>query len=257
MNDTFITDTETGMRVTTRAVLLDGANDRMTDWAEKHVRKDPQLAWILGNFVKADEANSNGHIFPLEDLKAHSVSTIANKPLNMLHHENYIVGAYSGGELLFPKETAAEDSTVIVEALSFMWKHIFPEEYALIQKAQKDGSLFYSMEASASELTFIDFDNKRVPYMGRYHESYPTKDPKANRILHKPHFGGGAIIIPPVRPGWSEADIKSLDALVAAHPTVAEATYKGFEETAPHLDPKTWETMMLQVMEMASQSPTD
>lgn len=241
-----------------RATLLDDSGDRLTAWAEKHVRKDPQLAWILGNFVEADNANSNGHIFPLDDLRDYSVATIEHKPLNMLHHEQYIIGAYAGGELLFPTGEAADDNSTIVEALSFMWKHIFHEEFALVQRAQKEGALFYSMEASAQELTFVDFDNKRVPYMGRTHESYPTKDLKAKRILHKPHFGGGAIIIPPVRPGWTHADIKQLDALVKERPELAESLYDGFQAEAPHLDAKTWEALMLKVMDQARDfSPED
>lgn len=253
-----IFETDTGVRFASRAHLLEPDGERMTAWAERYVRKDPHLAWLLGNFVEADNANDNGHIFPLDDLVKNGVKTVAHKPLNMLHHENYIVGAYAGAEMMYPKDTAADgDNRPFMEALAAMWKHIYAEEFQLIERAQKDGALFFSMEASADTLTFVDHDNITVPYMGRSHDSYPTQDVKAKRVLNNPRFGGGAIIIPPVKPGWSRADIKSLDALIREMPAVAEAVRAGFEQEAEHLSADQWDHMMRLVMEQARMFNTE
>lgn len=242
-----------------RMVVLGDPGNRLTAWAENYVRSDPsQLAWCLGRFVEADNPNGNGHIFPLKDLEDFGMGTIANKPLNMLHHENYIVGAYSAAEMIYPNKESADDVNghPYVESLSYIWKHIYPDEFAAVQKAHAEGSLFYSMEASAETLTFVDY-GVTVPYMGRYHESYPTKDMKAKRILNKPHFGGGAIIIPPVRPGWSGADIKSLDAFLHEQPEAAEAVFDGLKEEFAHLQQDDWEHMMCQLVKLAADSEMD
>lgn len=250
-------ETATGFRFATRGFLLGADSDRMTAWAEKHVHRDPDLAWVLGNFVEADNANSNGHIFTLGDLTETAVHTVAHKPLNMLHHENYIIGAYAGAEMIHPGPAAAtetadeENGHPYMEALAAMWRHIYPNEHRALEKAQKEGTLFFSMEASAESLTFVDFNNLTLPYMGRYHDSYPTKDPRTPRVLNKPHFGAGAIIIPPVRPGWNKADVKALDSFITDQPSAAEAVYAGLVDEFPHLDQSRWETMMGQLLGLA------
>src|ERR1035438_1430391 len=87
-----------------RAVLVEDSKELA--WAEKYVRHDPDLKWVLGNFVEADNANQNGHIFPLDDLKVARAS-IPNKPLNILHQGNYIVGAFTAAEMLWPESDSA------------------------------------------------------------------------------------------------------------------------------------------------------
>ncbi len=254
---TLIIPTESGFRYAAKANLVGEDDSRMVAWVEKFVRKDRDLAWVHGNFVEADNANNNGHIFPLKDLEEASVHTVVGKPLNMLHHENYIVGAYAGAEMVYPEASGAEQADdsnghPYMEALAGMWKHIYPDEHRMLQKAQAEGSLFFSMEAVAETLTFVDYNNVTVPYMGRSHDSYPTKDLTAKRILNKPHFSGGAIIIPPVRPGWSKADIKALDSFIEKQPSVAEAIFAGLETELPHLGQPQWELMMKQLITIAS-----
>lgn len=250
---TVIVPTDSGFRYATQANLIGDDDERMVAWVEKFVRKDRDLAWVHGNFVEADNANSNGHIFPLKDLEDASIHTVVGKPLNMLHHENYIVGAYAGAEMVYPAKEQADDQNghPYMEALAGMWKHIYPDEFRLLQKAQGEGSLFFSMEAVAESLTFVDFENVTVPYMGRSHDSYPTKDLTARRILNKPHFSGGAIIIPPVRPGWSKADIKALDSFIEKQPSVAEAVFANLQSEAPHMNQNDWEMMMKQLITIA------
>lgn len=251
----------TGVINVARAYLLEDS-DRLKAWAEQHVRSDLDIGWILGNFVEADNYNSNGHWFPLADLEAGGTSTIAGKPLNMLHHERYIVGAYAAGKMLYPTagdyakadaDTAEGIERPTVEALAGMWRRFFPEEYSLVQKAHKEGSLFYSMEAHPESLTCPDCTNT-YPFMGIVHDSY-CGHLNASRIskkrLNKPHFNAGAIIIPPVQPGWSQAQIRELAEKMSADPETVERLYSSFEAQAPHLDATVWEQMMLMVISQA------
>lgn len=250
--------TEAGFRFASQGHLIDADGERLTAWVERHVHKDKHLAWVLGNFVEADNANSNGHIFALKDLESTAVHTVAHKPLNMLHHENYIVGSFAGAEMVYPEVPAdstdqADDQNghPYMEALAAMWRHIYPDEHSMLEKAQKQGSLFFSMEATAESLTFVDYDNLTVPYMGRQDKSYPTQDVTTPRVLNNPHFGGGAIIIPPVRPGWSRADIKSLDSFISLQPAVSESVFAGIEQAFPHLEQGDWERMMQQLVALS------
>lgn len=240
-------ENEGGILVGGRAILLDDA--RECAWAEKYVRHDPDLKWVLGNYVEADNANDNGHIFPLDDLKA-SQATIFNKPLNMLHQYRRIVGNFAGAELLYPMEQDAKASTKpYVEALAAFYRYYFPEEYKAIEEAHAEGSLFYSMEAVPKTLTCAEPGcDLEFAYRGRIHDSYCAhlQEPVARRKLNRPHFKGGAIIIPPVSPGWSGADIKELSELMAQ--PAAEAVYEACKEAAPHLSSQEWESVMFQFL---------
>lgn len=241
---------------------LVGEDQRLKAWAEQHVRQDPDIGWILGNFVEADNYNSNGHFFPLADLESGGTDSVHMKPLNMLHHERYIVGAYSGGKLIYPTEgtyakadlaadlTAEGIERPTMEALSAMWRKFFPDEYQLVMKAHKEGTLFYSMEAHPESLLCPECTNT-YPFAGIQHESY-CAHLNASRIskkhLNKPRFNAGAIIIPPVQPGWSQAQIRELAEKIAQDPDGAERLYSHFETEAPHLSSATWEQMMEMVL---------
>lgn len=234
-------------------------------WAEKLVRQDRDLKWILGNFVEADNFNSNGHFFPLSDLQS-SFKSILNKPLNMLHQGEYIVGSYVGAELVYPEHAehqAADEAPAggnpIIEALSGFWRHQFPEEFQVVEKAHKKGALYYSMEAIPETLNCaIDgcpLKEKAVAYAGRQSDTYCDHINKTGggKILNKPHFGAGALIIPPAKPGWKRADINELSELLNHHADEAEAIYANLEAEFPHLEPSDWEGMMNMVMLQARQ----
>lgn len=237
-----------------RAFLLND-DDRPKAWAEKYVRHDRDIRWLLGNFVEADNPNGNGHIFPLADLKGYGVATIANKPLNMLHHERYIVGAYAGAELVEPAIAAGEIANPYVEALAGMWGKFFPEELAMIENAHKDGTLFFSMEANPESITCPeDGCGHTTVWAGFEDPSYCdhlNASKISKKILNKAHFNAGAIIIPPVRPGWSNADITSLSSVLQAHADQAEALYDSIEHTFDHLSPKAWEHLMGEILLLA------
>lgn len=236
-------------------VVEDG---RELAWAEKYVRKDSDIKWILGNFIQTDAANDNGHIFPLEDVRS-TQSSIFYKPLNMLHHANYVVGAFAGAELLEPDGLKDEENSGTVEALAAFWQSFFPEEYQLVEAAHKEGALYYSMECVPVSVTCpLDDCKITAAYKGRTHETYcdHMNAPRGPKRLNMPHFNAGALIIPPVRPGWQGADIKELSALMNSNADLAEKVYARLEGDMPHLEATQWESMMASIVAEAQNDPT-
>lgn len=249
-----VAPTTRGFVVGASAALLDDG-EMVRAWAERHVRKDPDLRWILGNYVEADQANSNGHIFPLDELIA-AQHTIPGKPLNMLHREHYIIGYFAGAELLDragAKFEAADSGQAnpYIEALAALWHTRFPEEFFQIQRAHKDGELFFSMEAIPETVSCPTCEHEAV-FAGLESDTYCAHMQGATgpKVLRKPTFNGGAIIIPPVRPGWHHADVKAIS---KAHSDEhMETLVAAFAAEAPHLNAAQWEWMMAQVLSFSA-----
>ena len=232
----------------------DDGDGPLKAWAERYVRQDSDLRWILGNYVEADEANDNGHIFPMSELLA-AQHTLPGKPLNMLHREHYIVGYFAGSELIEADESdqvAAAQTRPHVEALAGMWHRRFPEEFFNIKRAHSEGNLFFSMEALPEEVS-CPTCSARAAFAGVSSETYcdHMRGQTAPKILHRPHFGGGAIIIPPVSPGWKRADIKEISKLIRDDPAANEV-YAAVATEAPHLEPTQWELMMAMLLDHAN-----
>lgn len=242
--------------ITARATLLDEGGP-LKAWVERVVRKDPDIRWIVGNYVEADLANDNGHIFPKRDLFT-AQHTVAGKPLNMLHRDHYIVGSFAGAQMLTSEGQVISDvgeksayNGDYVEAVAGMWHTRFPEEYFNIQRAHKEGSLFFSMEAVPEEVSCPDCDH-RVVFAGTDSETYCAhmRGATGPKILHNPVFAGGAIIIPPARPGWSRADVKDITASMSKW-NQAPPLFEALTSQATHLDQATVEQLMAQIMLLA------
>lgn len=258
-----------GFVVGAQAFLLDVEGREMA-WAEQHVQQNSAYRWILGRYVQAQEPNQNGHIFDLDDLRAQQ-HTVVHAPLNMLHRPHYNVGAFVASELLYPTkgETAAsplqpefESKVPFMEALAAFWHYYFRDEYEkTILPAYKEGRLFYSMEAVPPTITcpaHVGGCGQQFKYRGRQHDTYcdHLNKPLAMKVLNKPHFTAGALIVPPARPGWKSADITQLSELISANFDLAESAYTQAAEIAPHLSTDQWDSMMFDLM-LAAGSPND
>jgi hypothetical protein len=246
--------TSRGVMIGAVAQLIE-QDSQLQAWAERHVRQDPDIRWMLGNYVEADEPNSNGHIFPLDELM-HAQRTLAGKPLNMMHREHYIIGSFAGAQLVTAEGveitndaelTAAEvgDAHPHVEALAGMWHNRFSEEYFNIRRAHAEGSLYFSMEAIPEQVSCPSCHVK-AEFAGVKSDSYCEHMNGATgpKILHNPTFAGGAVIIPPVQPGWKRADVTAISRLIRDHAEEAEAIYAQLEREAPEMEAKQWEAMM-------------
>lgn len=251
-----VVPTATGFVTGGRAWLTDDGTTGLKAWAERYVKKDPDVRWIVGNYVEADAPNSNGHIFPLAELQT-AQHTLVGKPLNMLHREQHIVGCFAGAQLVdaegndwAPPATAnaADMAHPYVEAVAGLWHSRFPDEYFEIEKAHKEGSLFFSMEA-IPEAVSCPSCQVEAAFAGFESDDYCAhmQGPTGPKILHRPRFAGGAIIIPPVRPGWKRADIRT----IAQEHEQADELGNAIAAEMPDLSPEQWEQLMASVLALA------
>lgn len=244
-------------------------DDRELAWAEKYVERNEAYKWILGRYVAADEHNLNGHYFALEDLRQ-TGSTVRHSPLNMLHRPRHIVGTFVAAEMIYPTTAPAAAAnehpmyvarTPYMEALSAFWKYLCQDEYQLIERAWSEGQLYYSMEAVPPSVTCMADGGcgQTFKYMGRTHDSYCAhlNEHAAKKRLNQPHFVGGALVIPPSKPGWANADITELAGLIEGHAEQAEALYDAIAGDMPHLGPREWEGFMAQILVQAVESDED
>lgn len=241
---TFVFEGQNRFYLGARAHLLENDREVASDWAQKHIVSNPAHAWVLGRFVESDKANNNNQYFSLEDLRVHR-PTIANAPLNINHSARNIVGAFVASDLIYPD---TEDLNPYIESLGVVWRYYFPEEYQQVQKANAEGSLFYSMEAVPRAVASVggSDDSVEYPYEGRTSPNYPAEinERTVPVRLIDPHFVGGALIIPPVKPGWSNADVKQVAKFMNERWQDAELAYAGIQAAAPDLDPASWEALM-------------
>lgn len=229
MSGNVIFEGENAIYFASRAVILDETYEQA--WAEKHIKVNPYNSWILGKYVEADRANSNRQRFQLADLRAKRES-INYAPLNM-NHTPHIVGTMVANELVYPVSEDENAGQPFVEALSAMWKARFTDDYRVVESAHKSGTLFYSMECLPETITCGGETGCQgsFEYAGRQHSSYceHLNDPSgsSDKIMGNPHFVGGALIVPPHRPGWNNASIGEISQLleesVAAGNAVEEA----------------------------------
>lgn len=256
-----------GVAIMGQAAVID--ETRELAWAERSVRFAPDIAWVQGNFVCADTPNYNGHIFPLEDLKtAHTA--IANRPLNLLHQHDRIVGVYTDSELLYPTsatgasaeaEAAAAPTVPYVDTVAAFYKFYFPETFKAVQQAHSRGNLYMSMECVPKTLTCAGNGDgspgcgRDFAYKGRSSDTYCShlNEPGAHKIMNKPRFTAGALVLPPSRPGWKDADVTQLGKLMddSLHGFEIEAAYEQIAGQAPHLGVTQWEQLMSSLVTIA------
>ncbi len=231
--------------------------DREIAWAQPHVRKAPDVRWILGNFVQAATPenptyNSNGHSFPYEDLKD-SIHGIPHRPLNLVHQANRRVGTFTAAEFVWPNGENADEAAAIppiVEALACFWHYYEDALWPSVEMAHKEGQLFLSMEAVPETITCrgkggFEGCGETYEYAGRQSPTYckHLNEHASRKTLNKPVFTGGALIIPPVKPGWKNAEVKELSQLLESDLDEAEKVYEQVSAAAPYLDSKSWENI--------------
>ena len=228
---------------------------------------NPMIQWIAGDFVEADNANSNTQFWTAGDLEM-AEYTIRYAPLNMVHKFRQPIGFYAatrnvkldreeaGLKLVKPEETAG---SMKIQALSGLWTHIFPFEAAQAEAADDEGLLFFSMECRGTHLTCGTDESKNLQGCGKTFE-YMQVDTHCEHLLERssvrhivsPTFRGGALIVPPVKPGWKNASASILTSAVmqeaAAFAEQNEEQYNVLNAAGRDLTTSAWEMLMSQVV---------
>ena len=149
-------------------------------------------------------------------------------------------------------EKSALDIGNHIAADAAVWRFIFPGEADLVQRASASNELWYSMECVSQRVQCMETDGR--PGCGEVFEyaTYMTEREKCCEHLRQgagarrfiePVFLGGAVILPPVRPGWSNANAEV--AREAARVTEEH-------ELANHLTRPEAEGMVSQILDWAN-----
>lgn len=175
---------------------------------------------VSGRLVGADQPNSNKQYWTTADLEF-GLPSVAGGPLNWLHDEKHIVGALTAADLMKPaeeelREAAAKQQTAPgphIKADSVMWSYIYPGETRIVQEAARSGSLYYSMECISKSMACVGCGHE-MDYMdciGRTERACAhIRDRAAARRFINPVFQGAALIVPPIKPGWKDANAEVL-----------------------------------------------
>lgn len=207
--ESFTIESDKGLFLTAPASVLGG--DDQAEW-EKAATANPNFVYLAGRFVEADTPNRNNAFWSTPDLEL-AQTTVANGPLNWLHDEKHIIGTLTDSRMVYRE--AADAVGNHIQAMSAIWKFIYPRETEVIEKASANNTLWYSMECVAETVTCIDGPGKpgcgdTFPYKTVQREPAKVcshiREKSSIRRFNQPTFLGGAVIIPPVRPGWGKAD---------------------------------------------------
>jgi 2'-5' RNA ligase len=193
-----------------KTLLTAPASTRDLGMWEKALTPNEHMLWIQGRFVGADEPNRNGAFWSSADLER-GASTVPFGPLNWLHDGQKIIGCIADQRMVYPDEQSAEQGLrPHIAAVSAMYRWIYPEEAAVIEMAADRGQLWYSMECISKEVACVGDSGcgRQVSYMDYLRGNgcdHMTKRTGVRQLID-PTFLGGAVIVPPARPGWADAD---------------------------------------------------
>lgn len=167
---------------------------------------------LRGRFVEAEKANGNGAYWSQGDLEF-GLPTVAYGPLNWLHDERKVVGVLSDARMVAREAAAASGVGPHIAADATMWRWLYPQETRLVERAADERKLWYSMECVSPEVECVGTHGcgTKMPYLDALRREgaacQHVKSREATRRFVDPIFQGGAIIVPPVTPGWASADL--------------------------------------------------
>lgn len=214
----------------------------------------PFVKWIAGDFVEADKPNENAQYWTKGDLEI-AEYTIRYAPLNMLHRQRTPVGFFAATRKVdLLRDSAAVTGTMKIQTLAGMWSHLFPHESNLIDAASDANSLFFSMECRGSHLRCAGNDGCGGEFEYAKIEDHcdHLKNRTSVRHIVNPVFRGGALIIPPTKPGWKNAYASVVsDAVKDEACKWAEQTELSFQQAnaaGSDLSASAWEQLMAMIL---------
>lgn len=231
---------------------------------------NPDILWISGNFVEADNPNSNRQFWTAADLEL-AEYTIKFAPLNLAHRYRHPVGFFAEtrkvslarqpqvpvGTTSTANFTVQPQGSMKIQALAGMWAHIFPEQAALVTAADAAGELFYSMECTGTHLVCAGDSGcgQKFAYQDAASHCEHLTNRTSVRHIVNPTFRGGALIIPPVKPGWKNANATVLSAAAMREAARwVDVNADGLADAASHMSAREWETVMAMTIQTAVQS---
>jgi hypothetical protein len=193
--------------------------------ASREIASAASEKWLLriqGRFVGAEAPNRNGAMWSADDLM-YGQPTVTHGPLNWLHNERKVVGVITDSSYVERQSAAGKIVEPHLQATSVVWKWLYPDEARLAERAADNSSLWYSMECISENVecsAAAGGCGAKFPYETYMRQRAKTcehmmKGTSARRF-ENPVFQGGALIVPPVRPGWADADADVVRTAAAA-----------------------------------------
>ena len=217
---------------------------------EKALTPNEHFLWMQGRFVGAEKANRNGAFWSTADLEM-GEPTVKGGPLNWLHEDRHVIGSIVEAKLVMPGAEAAADGQLAephIVAASAAWKWLYPDECYVMEQASDQGKLWYSMECVAKQVSCVGDGGCGQTY--GYGDVMKAAENVCQHIIQRsasrrmvdPTFLGGAVIVPPVRPGWGDADAQVMR-------QAASMAEKAFDQAGqPDVTASDWELLMRQVL---------
>lgn len=226
--------------ITAQARIIESPEQLDREMASEFAKDalNPSFVWIAGRYVQANEANQNGQFWTYDDLQKGEKS-IRYTPMNVLHDWERPVGVLVETKMVHrpSKEAASERLLPEVQVLGALWAANFPEVAEKAREFHASKQLWYSMECVAESKQCLTCEEV-YPWATAAAETceHLAGSQVAPRRFINPVFLGGALIFPPERPGWKDADITEVAHLVAAEHASRATQYS--------LTAKEWERLM-------------
>lgn len=228
--------------------LITGPASVLTAAEHPHLTLDDitseHMLWMHGRFVGADEPNRNGALWSSGDLEM-AQGTVTHGPLNWLHEAHHVIGTLAKSDYVNDEPGQKPHLT----ATAAVWRWLYPNEAYVVRQASDMEQLWYSMECVSKQVACAGPDG--CGYTTSYAEyiagaacAHVSERASVRRFIN-PVFLGGAVIVPPARPGWAHADARTMKTVNS----LAEAAFEQAGE--PDIDANTWEQLMAQVVAYA------
>lgn len=223
---------------------------------EKALTPNKHFLWMQGRFVGAETPNRNNAFWSAGDLEL-GQTTVTHGPLNWLHEARHVIGTIADARYIpsaapAGAEAAAETVDPHIVAASAIWRWIYPDEAWVVEQASEAGRLWYSMECISEKVQCVGEGacGAEVAYTGYLSGQGCShmQERSAVRRFVDPTFLGGAVIVPPVRPGWADADASILT-------QAASLAESAFEQAGqPDVPASEWEQLMAQVVKFGREA---
>lgn len=248
--DGFVAEVSGRFVLTAPAHKFSGVDELPSELAQRWQEQaagNPYFMWVQGRFVEAEQANSNGAFWSTGDLEFGEMG-VRHGPLNWLHQARKVIGTIADAKLIRPSTETASAERPFIAATAAVWKWIYPDEASVVELASDEGKLFYSMECVSEQVECAGdngcgetFDYMKVMTEPKTVCSHIRERSSVRRLVN-PSFLGGAVIVPPVTPGWKNANATVMRQAAALAEQTVDANHHG-------LAADEWQTLMAAVID--------
>jgi hypothetical protein len=229
---------------TARAYIVDKPEDMPRGLSTEIDRSqhNSSYLWIAGRYVQAGSINKNGYYWSYDDIKRGEAS-IRYAPMNVLHKFDQPVGTFVETKIVHRENASAATETLPeIQALGVLWASNFPGVAEAAKAAHESKQLWFSMECKADTQECLQC-HQVSPFMAVANETcehLAESVTAGSRRFANPTFLGGALVFPPGKPAWADAEVTDV-----AQALIEEYAHR---DEGADMDVERWEASMALVM---------